>query len=199
MTKKQPDLTNLSQGSVESDHGSQSLQGPAGIQPRPGQVICGDIGMRIDHHGVWHYQGSPIARKELVKLFSTVLRRDTDGAHWLITPAEMAPVQVDDAPYLAVALDAAGTGAAQTIRFRTNIDAEVTLSADHPLRVDTDPDTHEPAPYIRLDHGLEAKLNRPVFYELVEMAVEEHIKRAHLLGVWSAGDFHPIGDSPPED
>ncbi|MEK9723154.1 MAG: DUF1285 domain-containing protein [Rhodospirillaceae bacterium] len=169
-----------------------------GIAPRPGQVVCGDIGMRIDLDGTWHYQGSPIRRKELVKLFSTVLRRDDAGGHWLITPAEIAPVAVDDAPFLAVGLDTEGAGPDQVIRFRTNIDAEVTLSADHPLRVVTDPETEEPAPYLALDHGLEAKLNRPVFYELVEMAVEREVEGAHLLGVWSRGDFHPIGECPPD-
>ncbi len=196
MTKKPPNLTNLSQGSVESDRGGAPLQGPVGYEPRPGQIVCGDIGMYIDRHGAWHYQGSPIARKELVKLFSTVLRRDEAGAHWLITPVEMAPVRVDDAPYLAVGMSVDNAGENQVIRFRTNIDAEVTLSADHPLRVDIAPETDEPAPYLALDHGLEAKLNRPVFYELVDLAVEVTVEGAHLLGVWSGGDFHPIGKAP---
>lgn len=196
MTKNEPDLTNLSQGSVESDHAGEKLQEPVGISPRPGQILCGDIGMRIDRHGAWHYQGSPIPRKELVKLFSTVLRRDDAGGHWLITPAEIAPVAVEDAAFVVVGLETAGDGVTQEIRLRTNVDAEFTLSAAHPLRVETDPDSAEPAPYLALDHGLEAKLNRPVFYDLVEMAVDREVEGAHLLGVWSAGTFHVIGENP---
>lgn len=193
MAKKGPDLTNLSRGSAERDRGGAELQGPAGISPRKGQRICGDIGMHIDRHGNWHYQGSPIARKELVTLFSTVLHRDEAGAHWLITPAEIAPVDVDDAALRAVGLERDGAGAEQAIRFHTNVGTDAVLSADRPLRVDIDPETAEPAPYLALDRGLEAKLNRPVFYELVDMAVEQWVDGAHVLGVWSAGAFHIIG------
>lgn len=196
MTKNEPELTNLSRASVESDHAGEKLQGPAGISPRPGQVVCGDIGMRIDRHGTWHYQGSPIQRPELVKLFATVLRRDAAGAHWLITPAEMAPVDVEDAAFVVVGLETTGDGEARAVILRTNIDKEFTLSEAYPLRVETDPDSLEPALYLALDHGLEAKLNRPVFYDLVEMAVDRAQNGAHLLGVWSAGAFHVLGENP---
>lgn len=134
-----------------------------------------------------------------MKLFSTVLRRDEAGDHWLITPAEMARVEVEDAPYLAVAMTVEGEGESQVIRFRTNIDAEVTLSEANPLRVEVDPETDAPAPYLGLDHGLEAKLNRPVFYELVDHAIERREKGAHLLGVWSDGAFYAVGDVPADE
>ena len=198
MAKKGPDLTNLSRGSAQRDHGGAELQGPAGISPRPGQRLCGDIGMHIDRHGNWHYQGSPISRKELVTLFSTVLHRDGAGEHWLITPAEIAPVAVDDAALLAVALERDGDGEAQVLRFRTNVDTETVLSEDRPLRVDIAPDSGEPAPYLRVDRGLEAKLTRAVFYALVDMAVEQWADGAHVLGVWSAGAFHVIGPAPED-
>ncbi|MDD9876905.1 MAG: DUF1285 domain-containing protein [Magnetovibrio sp.] len=169
------------------------------MTPRPGQIVCGEIGMRIDRHGVWHYRGSPINRKELVKLFSTVLRRDAAGEHWLITPAEMARIAVEDAPYLAVEMSVEGSGPDQSIRLRTNIDTEVSVDAEHPLRVETDPETGEPAPYVGLDHGLEARLNRPVFYEMVEHGVERECEGAHILGVWSNGHFFSLGALPPRE
>ncbi|MBT3660639.1 MAG: DUF1285 domain-containing protein [Rhodospirillaceae bacterium] len=199
MNKNEPNLSNLSQGSVKRDHGTRNIQGPVGITPRPSQVICGDIGMHIDRHGVWFYHGTPIPRKELVKLFSTVLRRDEAGDHWLITPAEMARVDVEDAPYLAVEMFTDGTGDEQIIRFRTNIDGEFTLSDDHPLRVENAPETGEPAPYLALDHGLEAKLNRAVFYQLVDQGVEQRVEEEHIFGVWSCGHFYPIGKWPADE
>lgn len=202
MDKNPPNLSNLSQGSADRDHNGalgKTLNGPVGMPPRPGQVICGDIGMHIDHHGIWYYRGSSINRQELVKLFSTVLRRDDVGDHWLITPAEMARVSVEDAAYMAVELFAEGEGHDQVIRFRTNIDAEVTLNGDHPLRVEVSPDDETPSPYVALDYGLEAKLNRPVFYQLVSLGVEEIIDGDHIFGIWSDSDFFPIGEMPKDD
>ena len=207
MNKNPPDLSILSLTSADRDrgHGRNSGQpdaamaGPVGIPPRPGQVVLGDIGMHIDRHGTWHYRGSSIERQELVTLFSSVLRRDDAGDHWLITPAEMARVSVEDAAYMVVDLLIEGEGSDQTIRFRTNIDAEVTLDAAHPLRVAVDAGDQSPAPYVTLDHGLEAKLSRAVFYDLVALGVEEKIKDEQILGVWSDGDFFPMGVLPPED
>lgn len=187
MTKNTPNLSNLSQGAAEGG------PGPVGMTPRPGQVICGDIGMRIDRNGAWFYQGSAIERKALVKLFSTVLRRDEAGEHWLITPAEMARVAVEDAPFMAVELFCESDGDAQVISFRTNIDKIVIVDGDHPLRVDIDSDTGEPSPYVSLDDGIEAKLNRAVYYELVSLGVEEQIGDEHIYGIWSRGDFFTIG------
>ena len=135
MTKNEPDLTNLSRGFVGRDHGAAEIQLPVGISPTSRQRVCGDIGMHIDRHGAWHHQGSLILRKELVKLFSSMLRRDDAGNHWLITPVEIAPVRVDDAAHLIVDLEIEGEGTEQTIRFQTIVETVYTLSLEHALRV----------------------------------------------------------------
>jgi hypothetical protein len=116
MIKNRSNLNSLSQGAKNNS------PGPVGITPRAGQIICGDIDMRIDVHGLWHYMGSPIGRLELIKLFSTVMRRDNIGDHWLITPSEMCRIQVDDAAFMAVELTQEGSGEKQNLTFRTNID-----------------------------------------------------------------------------
>jgi len=110
----------------------------AELAARPGRVLCGDIDMRIDANGTWFYLGSPIGRKELVRLFSSVIRRDDAGNYWLVTPAEMARIRVDDAPFTAVELLVEGDGEDKMISFRTNVDAVVPLNEEHPLRVATD-------------------------------------------------------------
>lgn len=166
---------------------------PVGIALRPKQTLCGDIDMRIGLDGTWYYASSPIGRKELVKLFSTVLHRDDAGDHWLITPAEVCRIQVDDAPYLAVEATAEGSGKDQKITLRTNIDQTVAIGADHPLRVEVDPETLEPRPYVGLERGLEARLTRSVYYQLVELAVEETVEGANIYGIWSEGRFFSIG------
>ncbi len=168
------------------------------MTPRPGQIVCGDIDMRIDSQGLWHYLGSPIGRIELVKLFSTVLRRDEIGDHWLITPVEMCRIAVEDAAFMAVELTKTGSGRDQEITFRTNIDKHYTLSEDHPLRIQINAETGEPAPYIALDYGLEAKLVRSVFYELVDLGIAEAIEQDHIYGVWSKQHFFPIGAAENE-
>ncbi|MGH7156294.1 MAG: DUF1285 domain-containing protein, partial [Acetobacteraceae bacterium] len=110
-------------------------------------VDCGNLDMRIALDGTWHYRGSPIGRLPLVKLFASVLRREADGGYWLVTPAERGAIEVEDAPFLAVALTAEGEGRQQRLIFRTNLDDIVTAGPDHPLRVETAADG-EPAPYI---------------------------------------------------
>jgi hypothetical protein len=190
MTNIEPELKKLSKNAKRGG------KPPVGFTPRPGQVVCNDIGMHIDSRGLWHYQGSPINRIELVKLFSTVLRRDENDDHWLITPAEMCKIDVIDAPFLAVELICTDTGTNQSIDFRTNIDQRFTLNEEHPLRIDIDQDTNAPAPYIALDHGLEAKLSRAVFYELVDLGKNEDINGEQIYGVWSSGHFFPIDATP---
>ncbi|MEQ8390293.1 MAG: DUF1285 domain-containing protein [Thalassospira sp.] len=157
--------------------------------------ICGDIPMSIGRDGTWFYQGGPIGRIELVKLFSSVLQRDEEGGHWLVTPAEMARIEVEDVAFIAVDLKNEGHGKDQIIRFRTNIDQWVDLDKDHPLRVEQDPKTDEPSPYVGLERGLEARLNRAVFYQLVELADEISDPESNMLriGVYSHGQFFEIG------
>ncbi len=160
---------------------------------QPDPVICGDLEMRIARDGTWFYHGSPIGRKPLVKLFASLLSRDEDGVYWLTTPVEKGRVEVDDAPFLAVEVTVVGEGRGQALRFRTNLDDEVTADDDHPLRVAFHPETGEPSPYVLVRSRLEALISRSVFYELVENGVEEVIANEALFGVWSAGSFFPLG------
>lgn len=127
----------------------------------------------------------------LVKLFSTVLRRDSDGAHWLTTPVENGRIEVEDAAFIAVEMTAEGMGQGQVLRFRTNVDDIVTLDADHPLRVE-ESDSGEPRPYIHVRGGLEARIARPVFYHLIERGEADPAKPGQF-GVWSGGRFFALG------
>lgn len=147
--------------------------------------------MRIDRNGTWFYQGSPIGRLALVKLFSTVLRRDDAGDYWLTTPVENGRIEVEDAPFIAVEALIAGACRDRTITLRTNVDDMVPLDADHPLRVAFD-EKDEPRPYIMVRKGLEARLNRAVYYQLVDLG-EASASDDTVFGVWSSGKFFPLG------
>jgi uncharacterized protein len=153
---------------------------------------CGDIGMAIGVDGTWFYQGSPIGRKPLVKLFSRVLRRDLDGRHFLVTPVEKVDIAVADAPFLAVEMEVAGAGAAQDLIFRTNVDDAVRCGADHPLRFAAEEGSGGLKPYLHVRGRLEALVTRALYYDLVELAVEDD---AGKLGVWSGGVFFPLAAS----
>ena len=168
------------------------------FDPVAGQVLCGDLDIRIDRDGQWFYHGTPIGRKALVKLFASVLRRGDDGRYWLETPAEKGEIIVEDAAFMAVALTVLGSGAAQRLEFRTNTDETVIADGDHPLRIALDSDTQEPSPYVLVRDGLEARLTRPVFYELVDLGMELTVDGAQIYGVWSTGHFFRIGPVPEE-
>ncbi len=155
--------------------------------------LCGDFGIRIARDGTWYYRGSPIGRKPLVKLFATVLRRDDQGGYWLITPAEKGRIEVEDVPFIAVEASFYGEGCDQFIKLRTNLDDIVTIDADHPLRVIEDAVTGAPAPYVVVRDRLEARLARPVYYELVEKGEARDIDGRPGYGIWSAGRFFPLG------
>ncbi|NBA94198.1 DUF1285 domain-containing protein [Pseudomonas sp. R5(2019)] len=154
--------------------------------------FCGDIDMRIARDGTWYYLGTPIGRKPMVRLFSTILRRDGDD-YVLVTPVEKVGIKVDDAPFVAVSVLVEGEGEAQVLRFTTNVEDEVTAGGDHPIRVVIDPVTQEPAPYVHVRVNLEALIHRNVFYQLVELAVLREVDGQPWLGVWSSGEFFPIG------
>ena len=193
MSEHTPDLSSFIGPAGLGPGGAGGGAAPVGIDLRPGQSLCGDIDMRIGPDGTWYYAGSPIGRKELVKLFSTVLRRDAAGDHWLITPAEVCRIQVADAPFLAVEATVTGVGEDQVVTLRTNIDQTVAVDGDHPLRVEVDPETAEPRPYVALDRGLEARLTRAVYYQLVDLAVEENVGEDHIFGIWSGGHLFSLG------
>jgi len=152
--------------------------------------LCGDIDIRIARDGTWYHEGTPIGRKEIVRLFSTILRREADGIY-LVTPAEKMRIRVDDAPFLAVLLDRHGKGREQRLVFTTNVGDEVFASAENPIRVAADPTSGEPAPYVHVRRGLEARIARPVYYQLAEMA--EPGDDPLQLGVWSCGCFFILG------
>lgn len=156
-------------------------------------------GLAILADGTWTYEGSPIRRMPLVKLFATVLRRE-DDRFWLKTPVEQVEIVVQDAPFVAVELDIEGSGREQELRFRTNLDAWVTVGDDHRLTVRQ---PRHPAvgdadlvPYVLVKDGLEARLLRAVYYELVECGVEETVDGRTRFGVWSRNRFFPLDRAP---
>lgn len=149
----------------------------------------GEIDIVIAVDGRWIHEGATINRAPLVRLFSTVLRKDPDG-YWLVTPVEKMKITVEDAPFIATALEVAADEAGRPLlRFTTNVGDEVEAGPDNAIRVEIDPATDEPRPYLHVRRGLEALISRPVFYELVEMAQE----RDGMLGVESGGAWFPIG------
>ena len=151
---------------------------------------CGDIGMRIARDGTWFYKGSPIGRPALVRLFSTILRKDPDG-HVLVTPVEKVSVAVEDAPFLAVHLDVSDGSEGRGLRFITNVGDEVTASAGHPLRFEPGP-AGGLKPYVLVRGGLWALVSRPVFYELVALGENREVDGVEMFGIASAGQFFPM-------
>jgi len=149
---------------------------------------CGEIDIVIRRDGLWFHEGSPIGREALVRLFSTVLRKDPDGFH-LVTPVEKMKITVEDAPFIAVRVDRVG----EALRFVTNVGDEVEAGPENEIRVEMNPKTGEPRPYLHVRRGLEARIRRPVFYELVEMAQERDTAEGPRLGVWSNGAWFPVG------
>lgn len=154
---------------------------------------CGDFDIRIARDGRWFYHGSPINRIALVKLFASVLRRDADGAYWLVTPAEAVRVRVDDVPFTVVALSATGTGRAQVLTVRTNLDESVIIDAEHGIRVAAPDVEGARIPHIRIRDGLEARVLRAVYYDLIARGVDAAQGNDQIYGVWSAGRFFPLG------
>jgi len=153
--------------------------------------FCGDLDIRIKRDGTWYYLGTPIGRAPLVRLFSTILKREGDR-FFLVTPVEKVGITVDDAPFVAVDFDVAGAGQGQALTFRTNVGDSATAGPDHPVRVERDAETGEPAPYVMIRAGLEALIDRKSFYRLVDLG--EHATHAgeSWFGLWSGGVFWPL-------
>ena len=149
--------------------------------------FCGDLDMQIRRDGTWFYEGTPIGRPELVKLFSTILWREGDR-YFLVTPVEKVGLQVDDAPFVAVDFDVTGEGEEQVLTFTTNVDDQAKAGEAHPIRVVRDPETGEPSPYVLIRRNLEALIDRKSFYRLVELGVHHE----GWFGVWSGGAFFQI-------
>ena len=145
---------------------------------------CGDSRMRIARDGTWYHEGSPIGRQAMVRLFSTILRREPDGGFVLVTPAEKLDIQVEDAPFVAVELKSEGEGKERRLAFRLNTGDVIVAGPEHALRFEAGPH-----PYVEVRAGLDALVARPVYYELAEIALAEGAAPA---GVWSAGVFFAL-------
>ncbi|HTG39667.1 DUF1285 domain-containing protein [Sphingomonas sp.] len=148
---------------------------------------CGDSEMRIARDGTWFHQGSAIGRQEMVRLFSTILRREPDGGYVLVTPVEKLDIEVEDAPFTAVEMKVEGAGDAARIAFRLNTGDLITAGSSHPLRFAASDDG--PRPYLLVRGGLEALVARAVYYELADLALSNGSAPA---GLWSDGAFFPI-------
>lgn len=157
--------------------------------------FCGALNMVIKTDGSWHYNNSPIGRKELVKLFASVIKRE-GSEYFLVTPAEKIAITVEDAPFIAIEMHQHGSGKNQSLSFTTNVGNRVTAGKAHPLRFETQSNTETLKPYIHIRHPfdtpLEARLSRAVYYELANLSEPETIDNEPHLGVWSEGEFFPI-------
>lgn len=168
------------------------------------QAQCGNLPFLIRKDGTWLYRGSPIRRKEMVCLFSSMLTRDEEGGYWLESPYERGRIEVEDAPWIAVELGWCGHGPEQCLTLRTNVDETVSLGAGNPIRVvhgDVNCERQGPRPYVRIRPGkgeypLEARISRPVYYELVALAEPRCVGGEKMLGVWSQGSFFALGRAP---
>jgi hypothetical protein len=149
--------------------------------------FCGDLDMRIARDGTWYYLGTPIGRAPLVRLFSTILKREGDS-YFLVTPVEKVGITVEDAPFVAVDFQRAG----EDLVFETNVGDRVAAGPDHAIRVERDAETGEPSPYVHVRAGLEALIDRKSFYRLVEEGHHAEHAGARWFGVSSGGHFFPI-------
>jgi hypothetical protein len=148
---------------------------------------CGHSGMRIARDGSWYHEGSPIGRPSMVRLFSTILRRESEGRFVLVTPIEKLDIDVEDAPFIAVELKSEGERCDRRLAFRLNTGDLIVADAEHPLRIANREDG--PHPYVEVRRGLEALVSRPVYYELAHLALEEE---SEPRGLWSGGAFFPL-------
>lgn len=188
---KGPDAQKLELPSAESIAASAQEVAKGGLPPVEmwNPPFCGDLDMRIARDGTWFYLGTPIGRAGLVKLFSSIIRKD-GGDYFLVTPVEKVGITVDDAPFVALDFNAAGEGEAQKLLFETHVGDRFIAGPDHPIRVAYD-ETGEPSPYVLVRRNLEALIDRKSFYRLVDIGV--HHKG--WFGVWSSGQFFKIIES----
>jgi hypothetical protein len=166
-------------------------RGPAPVE-KWNPPYCGLIDMRIAADGTWFYMGSPIGREAMVRLFASVLRKDEDGGTYLVTPVERCGIHVDDVPFVAVELHAEGERRDQRLTFRTNVGDIVAIDADHSLRFVVDAANDGVKPYFTVRGRLEARVNRAVTYQLLDLGVEADHEGERWFGVWSGGAFFPI-------
>jgi uncharacterized protein len=180
---------------------SRAARDAAGTEPGKGlppvhlwnPPFCGDLDMRIARDGTWFYQGTPIGRPALVRLFSTILKRE-DGKHFLVTPVEKVGIRVEDAPFLAVEMLVEQGARSRQLRFRTNVDDWVACDRAHPLRFEMAADGGL-TPYLHVRADLWAKVTRALYYDLVDIGQEQVVDGRAMFGVVSAGEFFAMADA----
>jgi hypothetical protein len=182
-------VTPNAEGLVASINASKTGTKARGLPPVHlwNPPFCGDLDMRIARDGTWFYEGTPIGRPGLVKMFSSILKRE-DGKYFLVTPVEKVGITVDDAPFVAIDFDVTGEGVDQVLTFTTQVDDMVKAGPDLPIRVVRDSETGEPSPYVLIRNDLEALIDRKSFYRLVDLGVHHD----DWFGVWSGGEFFEI-------
>ncbi|CDZ39351.1 PF06938 family protein [Neorhizobium galegae bv. officinalis] len=187
-----PDAAGLA--ALISRASEQTGDGKRGLPPvdRWNPPFCGDIDMEIRADGTWFYMGTPIGRAPLVRLFSTVLRRDEDGRTYLVTPVEKVGIRVVDAPFLAVEMQVTQREGRQVLTFRTNVGDVVEAGAEHPLRFEISGENRELKPYLLVRGRLEALVSRAVMYDLVELGEAIVIDGVPMFSVRSGTEVFPV-------
>jgi hypothetical protein len=185
-----PDRDAPSPSSLAEQAGRAARRGPPPVHLW-NPPYCGDLDIRIARDGTWFYLGTPIGRESLVRLFASILRRE-GGRHFLVTPVEKVGITVEDAPFVAVDVTAAGSGRDQVLTFTTNVGDETVAGPDNPIRLDLAAPDAEPAPYVHVRRGLEALIDRKTFYRLVALGTEHEVDGRAMFGAWSSGHFFPF-------
>ncbi len=155
---------------------------------------CGDLDLIIKRDGLWIHEGTPIGRARLVKLFSTILRRE-ENDYFLVTPVEKLGITVEDAPFTAVLMSRESAGDGQRLIFTTNVGEEIIAGPDHAIEMRINSETGDEAPYIHVRRGLDALIVRAVFYDLAALGEVHEVNGAEMFGVWSDGEFFPLGSA----
>ncbi|MEM9632015.1 MAG: DUF1285 domain-containing protein [Pseudomonadota bacterium] len=186
----------ISENMPEGLKALMSRSNAADWSPRPvdnwNPPFCGDLDIRIARDGTWYYLGSPIHREALVKLFASVLRKDEDGKHYLVTPVEKVGITVDDAPLLAVEMAVSGEGKNKVLTVRTNLGDLLAVGEEHPLRFEKEQGSDGLKPYIHVRGRLEARFTRALTYQLADMLEEHDGVNGPELGLWSSGRYFSV-------
>lgn len=153
--------------------------------------FSGDLDIHIARDGTWFHEGSPINRKELVRLFASILKKEGEG-YFLVTPVEKVGITVEDAPFVATDFDVSVEGGEQTLCFETHVGDFADAGPANPIRVSLDEQTGEPSPYVMVRDGLEARIDRKSFYRMVELGCDHDWQGTRWFGVWSGGEFFPL-------
>lgn len=195
MAKQGQTTTNIDGLTVAAREATNATPGGRGLPPVHlwNPPFCGDLDMRIAADGTWFYMGTPIGRPALVRLFSTILKRE-DGKHFLVTPVEKVGIRVDDAPFLAVEMQTKNGDRGTILRFRTNVDDWVTCDAEHGLRFEVAEDGGL-MPYLHVRADLWAKVTRALYYDLVDIGEERMVDGVPKFGIASGGAFFAMADA----